>query len=96
MSNDDALVPQQPALDAEVEAGFIIVVRKPTQTAGGGDAMAGNDERKPVRAASLADRARRRAYQLGDFAIGQHIAARYVSDDFPDLVLKGGADLDQR
>ncbi len=62
----DAFMRQQPALDADMEAVGFVVVGKAAQAAGGGDAVAGNHQRKPVGAASLADRARRRAHTPRD------------------------------
>src|SRR5690606_1493788 len=92
----DALVRQQPALDRQVEAGRIVMVGEAAQPAGGGDPVARDQQRIPVGAASLADRARRRADEPGDLPVRGDVAARNRRNDFPYLALERGADVRQR
>ncbi len=56
LRHEHAFMCQQSALDAGMEAGFF-VIGKSTESARSGNAMAGNDEREPVGAPCLADRA---------------------------------------
>ena len=66
------------------------------QAAGRDYAMAGNHQRKIIRAAGLADGARRAAQRAREIAIGPGFAAGNRGDLVPHAALEGGADLLQR
>src|SRR5450830_725898 len=86
--NCHAFVRQQPALDAHMEALQIAVVGETAEATGRRDPMAGNDQRKPVGAASLADRARRRLHQPRHRAVSRHGSLWNSADGLPDAALK--------
>jgi hypothetical protein len=80
---------QQPALDVEQETA--VLARKTAQPAAGReDAMAGNDDRKGIGAASLADRPRRVVQRLGNLAVGTRLVRRNGRDLLPDAALEEG------
>ena len=66
------------------------------QAIGGDDAMAGDHQRKIIRAAGLAHGARRALQHARDVAIAPGLAAGNRSELLPHAALEGGADLLQR
>jgi hypothetical protein len=81
---------QQPALHVEQETRPL--PGKATESAGSRhDAMAGNDHRKGVRTARLADCPWRVVQGLGDFSISARLVRRNRRDLLPDAPLKRGS-----
>src|SRR5487761_2358608 len=87
-------VMQQPALDLDQIAAARM--GEAPQSTSRDYPMAGNHQRKIIRAAGLGDGTRRALQQARDIAIGPGFAAGNRRDLVPHTALEGGADLLQR
>ena len=78
---------QEPALDAKMKA-VVVMTREAAQPLGGEYPMTRNDQRKPVRAAGLADCAWRAADAACDITVRKRRTHRDRGDDAPDRSLE--------
>src|SRR5579871_5565998 len=86
---------EQPALYIAKEA-ITAIVREAADAARTHHAVTRNHDRKEVRAARLANRARRAAELLRELSVGQHDARWDVADRLPHAPLERGAALGER
>ena len=81
---------QEPTLHAEMKT-IVVMTREAAQPLGREYPMTRNDQRKPVRAAGLADRAWRAADVACDITVRKCRTNRNRADDSPDRFLESAA-----